>query len=425
MCRVLVRSLWFWGVLLRPTRALAHCAGRACRGGRAGGDDDDGSGHERPVHRPGPAAAGRHAAHGASFGECVLQIYNHTQTPEERPSGYPRRGHDAGVPRDGPFKYNFRNWTPKPVQKDELFSVVQTNPPPCSLAAHCDWVVGSRYEHWGRLPGFTVWGDPYTVPGTIFVNTDELETFSESLLHCIPRRHGVVLITGDHDKTTPLQTDVRYPRVLRSSTWANWLKDERILHIYVEHLDAAVASSKVSPIPTGMNPRDAGGMSLASAPRKVRIQSLPLRVVEIGRQRGGRQFHERQFVRELCNSWPWCDVANTTNEGFSAVVQKYPFLLCVHGGGIDPNPKLFSAILSGAIPIMRDFPGATMYDGWPVVRVSNWTDINTSMLAQWRKLHAPAFEDEWLRNQTLERLTMRHWWSKIHPPPGPRRHQSI
>ncbi|EOD03788.1 hypothetical protein EMIHUDRAFT_439406 [Emiliania huxleyi CCMP1516] len=413
MCRVLVRSLWFWGVLLRPTRGVPLTKWGA-----------------RAKAAPKPQrlqAEMRKRQNNVSFGECVLQIYNHIQTPEERSSGYPRRGHDAGVPRDGPFKYNFRNWTPKPVQKDELFSVVQTNPPPCSLAAHCDWVVGSRYEHWGQLPGFTVWGDPYTVPGTIFVNTDELETFSESLLHCIPRRHGVVLITGDHDKTTPLQTDVRYPRVLRSSTWANWLKDERILHIYVEHLDAAVASSKVSPIPTGMNPRDAGGMSLASAPRKVRIQSLPLRVVEIGRQRGGRQFHERQFVRDLCNStpWPWCDVASTTNEGFSAVVQKYPFLLCVHGGGIDPNPKLFSAILSGAIPIMRDFPGATMYDGWPVVRVSNWTDINISMLAQWRKLHAPAFEDEWLRNQTLERLTMRHWWSKIHPPPGPRRHQSI
>jgi len=393
----------------------------------------------RPSHAPrqtlpklmgGAASVSSRGGANVSFGECVLQIYNHTQTPEEERSWNRSAGvhnRSAGVPGDGPFKYNFRNWTPKAVRKDELFSVVQTCPPPCSLAAHCDWIVGSRYEHWGRLPSFTVWGDPYTVPGTIFVNTDELETFSESLLRCIPRRHGVVLITGDNDKTTPLQTDARYPRVLRSSTWVNWLKDERILHIYVEHLDAAVASSKVSPIPTGMNQRDAGGMSLASAPRKVRIQSLPLRAVEIGRQRGGQQFRERQFVRDLCNStrWPWCDVGVTTNEGFSAVVQKYPFLLCVHGGGIDPNPKVFSAILSGAIPIMRDFPGATMYDGWPVVRVSNWTDINTSMLAQWRKLHAPAFEDEWLRNQTLERLTMRHWWSKIHPPPGPRRHQSI
>ena len=88
-------------------------------------------------------------------------------------------------------------------------------------------------------------------------------------------------------------------------------------------------------------------------------------------------------------------------------------LLCVHGGGIDPNPKLFSAIIAGAIPIMRDYPGAVMYDNWPVVRVRSWTDINPSRLAQWRELHARAFEDERLRNRTLHRLTMRHWWSKI------------
>ena len=88
-------------------------------------------------------------------------------------------------------EYSFRSWAPMPVGKNELFSVVQHCPPPCSLASHCDWVVGSRFEHWGALPHFTAWGDPDTVPRTIFVQTDELQTFSESLLRCIPRHHRV------------------------------------------------------------------------------------------------------------------------------------------------------------------------------------------------------------------------------------------
>ena len=314
-------------------------------------------------------------------------------------------------------EYSFRSWAPMPVGKNELFSVVQHCPPPCSLASHCDWVVGSRFEHWGALPHYTAWGDPDTVPRTIFVQTDELQTFSESLLRCIPRHHRVVLITGDHDKTTPLQLDRRWGQVLKPGTWESWLADERISHIFVEHLDAPAGPfDKVSPIPTGMNPDDPIGPDpLAAAPRRVQIRSLPLRAVDIGRQRHGSQFEERHRVRQLCNSsrWPWCDAAYTRKEDFLGVLKKYPFVLCVHGGGIDPNPKLFSAIIAGAIPIMRDYPGAVMYDNWPVVRVRSWTDINPSRLAQWRELHARAFEDERLRNRTLHRLTMRHWWSKI------------
>jgi len=116
-------------------------------------------------------------------------------------------------------EYTFRSWAPAPVGKAELFSAVQHCHPPCSLAAHCDWIVGSRYEHFKRLPQFTAWGNPDTVPRTIFVQTDQLQTFSETLLRCIPRHRRVVLITGDHDKTTPLQTDRRWGQVLKPSTW--------------------------------------------------------------------------------------------------------------------------------------------------------------------------------------------------------------
>ena len=133
--------------------------------------------------------------------------------------------------------------------------------------------------------------------------------------------------------------------MLKPGTWVSWLADERISHIFVEHLEApAGVGNKISPIPTGMNPADSiGSDPIAAAPRRVQIQSLPLRAVDIGRQRGGAQFEERARVRQLCNSsrWPWCDVAEPRKEDVIGVLKKYPFVLCVHGGGIDPNPKLF------------------------------------------------------------------------------------
>ena len=97
-------------------------------------------------------------------------------------------------------------------------------------------------------------------------------------------------------------------------------------------------------------------------------------------------------------------------------VQKYSFVLCAHGGGIDPNPKLFTVLVAGAIPIIRAEPEwgfASIYEGWPVVRVENWTDITKSKLEAWRAIHAPAFEDRRLREQVLERLRTRHWWGRI------------
>ena len=158
-------------------------------------------------------------------------------------------------------------------------------------------------------------------------------------------------------------------------------------------------------------------MLLAEAPRRVNISAAPLRVLGASRVRDGPQWNERLTALEVCERAEWCDHELVERDLFFSEVQKYSFVLCPHGGGIDPNPKLFTAILAGAIPIIREdsrYPAiASMYEGWPVVRVARWADVNLTSLAKWKEQHAPAYEDTERRNEVLHRLTMKYWWGKV------------
>ena len=57
----------------------------------------------------------------------------------------------------------------------------------------------------------------------------------------------------------------------------------------------------------------------------------------------------------------------------------------VDGGGLDPSPKAFEAVLSGSIPIIQHYPGDDAYREFPVVFVDDW-DVKTitgERLAVW------------------------------------------
>ena len=75
------------------------------------------------------------------------------------------------------------------------------------------------------------------------------------------------------------------------------------------------------------------------------------------RTRDGKgQWYERGIVDKLCkNDWKDFIIVNKnfTHKKYLKELAKYSFTLCIHGGGVDVNPKLFDAILVGTIPIIR------------------------------------------------------------------------
>ena len=311
---------------------------------------------------------------------------------------------------------------------------------PSGFPLRCDWVIGTRLSHWRRIAVETVFGDPRIKPKTIFVMREHLQHFHDYILPCLQRQERFVLIVGDQDTTTPRQIDKRYrfkPPVgifypsgqakrdcdnFEYSTWLTWMSDARIGHIFVEHLDENT-HPKVSPIPIGLSPHEISRKimhystcdileKLAFSP----ISSRPLKVRFTNRLREGPQFESRRLCKEACDtSWKsFCVSARAPGgEAFLREIQKYPFLICAHGGGIDPNPMAWTALLVGTIPIIQRFAGDSIYDDLPVVRLDELPSekITLENLRSWRDRLAPMFEGH-NRRQVLQRLTTDHWWNK-------------
>lgn len=341
---------------------------------------------------------------------------------------------------------------------------------PSGFAARCDWVLGSRAVLNQRtLPRFTAWGDlgkdeavpNIPLPRTVFVQTSNQQKFHDQLLPCFPTTHRFVLITGDYDATTPRQVDVRFHKNkrLKPGTWEAWLADPRILHLFIEHLDVAPPSNRVTPIPVGFNDKEFPqtnrnpDAALLEPPTftkfrdpttnnatRLPMAQRPVRIVFTNRVRTGKQWEDREFARNACEQLSHCDVnTDIPREIYGSVLrQEYTFAICAHGGGIEPNPNVFTTILNGVIPIVAPFPGQSMYKDLPVVIMqddeddgerqqaagdeniqSPWKNVDQSkfltqeFLAQKLRELAPYFDDADKRARVLDTFLSQFWWDKV------------
>jgi hypothetical protein len=324
-------------------------------------------------------------------------------------------------------EYMLHRWQPRTRFTWKFMSTVQIEPSqPSGFASRCDWVVGSRPGHWRQIPDNSFWGDVEKMPRTIFVQVEQAQRFNDNILPCLDSSARIALITGDHDATLPQQVDKRYAPYLHRDAWNSWLRDDRIMHMFIEHLDEETQNPKVTPIPLGLNPLEFPGNNVdyhdpqnISAPA-FDLLERPLRAWRTDRCRSGDgQWQERALVRSLCvTAWArFCESAlkEIPMDQFFKTTSTYPFLLCVHGGGLDPNPKAWEALMAGTIPIIRRFPGDEIYCGLPVVRVLEWNNntLDGERMESWRRQLAPHFLEKDKRKIVVEQLMAEHWWSKV------------
>ena len=96
------------------------------------------------------------------------------------------------------------------------------------------------------------------------------------------------------------------------------------------------------------------------------------------------------------------------------IMGKYSFTICVHGGGLDVNPKLWEALLIGVIPIIKENkPYTDIYEGLdlPVVIIKDWDKqiINENNLIIWHNRYYNYFINEEKRKQMLYYLSLEYW----------------
>jgi hypothetical protein len=289
-----------------------------------------------------------------------------------------------------------------------LLNTCSLSPALPTIAHWADWSL-TRY-------GFT--GNERQQPALVFVKADSdyLIRFYRDYLPLIGPQTRYVLVTGDSDRTIPNQVDLRFPR--HDDEVLAMIKaihdDPRLIHWYSLSVDEAWP--KLSPLPLGF--WEKGGTELYQnvlhSARSRSILDRQLKVFCAHRTRGGPQWLQRQLVTEKALG-DWRDVVeyreSVSSSEFFDTISRYAFVMCVGGGGLDPSPKAWTALLAGCIPLIEANPTTEAYRDLPVIFVDDWLslELDIGVLEKWRHDFAPYFDEPGQRKAVLEKLSMGHW----------------
>jgi hypothetical protein len=102
-------------------------------------------------------------------------------------------------------------------------------------------------------------------------------------------------------------------------------------------------------------------------------------------------------------------------EEYVALLNRHAFVLCVEGGGLDPSPKAWTAMMNGCIPIIRESPATEAYRELPVAFTPEWDErvIDPGWLGEHRARLAVWFDTDEGRSRLRHRLSLAYWWEKV------------
>ena len=294
------------------------------------------------------------------------------------------------------------------------------------ISGRCDWIM---------LEPNLIVGDPKKPPKTVFISMRPvrvsmgtgsgtvLSHFYNKVLTLVQNK--IVLLTGSNDFTIPNQIDKRFTKLsfAEKKFFYKILNDKRIIHWFAENHDEVF--EKMSTLPSGVSPRTCMNFNPdciwdftnISTP----ISRRPLRVICADILREGPQWENRRKVAKLSQT-AWKDFSiylhnrQLEYDEWLKFVARYPFLLCVQGGGIDPAPKAWEAIVVGTIPIIKHSPLDDAYSQFPVVFIDEWVEeaISHEKLKKWLSKLSPFYKNgSKERKEVLKRLTTDYWWNKV------------
>jgi hypothetical protein len=287
------------------------------------------------------------------------------------------------------------------------------------IARRCDWVVLSD-----ELPPQTVLVEqrPGISPRHVFLSLRQpfaaLEFFHDQVL---PRIKGPFrLISGSEDITLPVQRDKRWRAfdTAEQQIIENILADSRLVSWASENLET-LSDPRWMPLPLGLTFPDGGGEKPVRIDRCPPQSSRPLRVLCAHRIRQNQQWDLRRQVTRLCrdelSAWISIFEREVSDSVFNHLLRTHAFVICAEGGGLDPSPKAWQALLHGAIPIMRSSGLDGAYRQLPVVIVAEWTreELAFDRLRDWQSTVMPWFDEPQRRAEVLHRLSIDYWWQTI------------
>ena len=288
---------------------------------------------------------------------------------------------------------------------------------PTGLGKHMDVILLSE--------NCIIYNKPLANAKTIFVHTrlkdKMINHFIDHILSKLTKPVNVVIAGEDY--TFPNNTDQRMKNITsdRVTEYKNLGRHNMINKLFVENLDAPIINA--IPIPLGVNPKESP-VDMEYFLQFANVQERnSLKITNFNRTRCGKgQWLERCVVDKLCEiNWReyFVETGNINDHRkYLKTLSSYAFTLCVHGGGLDVNPKLFEALLVGVIPIIRENkPYTDIYKrlDLPVVIVKEWTQntINKENLLKWYGQYHNYFQNETRRNAMLNFMTLDFWIEEV------------
>jgi hypothetical protein len=247
---------------------------------------------------------------------------------------------------------------------------------------------------------------------------DTLSHFLTITLPTINNRF-ILIITGE-DLTIPNQIDPRwqepYQLNIIKEVYNSIINHHLLIHCYIENRDEI--HEKSSSIPIGINPREMPLQNVDYILKYMQniplIESRELKVICIHRDRQG----DREKINKIKNKeWNHFTITDLVchHDSWYKLLQTYPFIICAHGGGIDPSPKVWEALCLGCIPIIKHSPLDDIYNMFPVVFVNDWTSdsITLEKLIFWKSKYSHFFDNNEMRNTWVHKLYLKYWEDTI------------
>lgn len=283
------------------------------------------------------------------------------------------------------------------------------------LAAKCDWFINGC-----ELLKISDTNTPKYIFLSAWLGFRAVPFFANIVMPNIRTKFN--LIIASEDQTFPYGIgDVRchYYKDCQNEI-VKILENPFVNKIYVENLDCN--HWKCFPIPLGILKHNAiyhkyQRLFVDNVP--VDFNSKKINVFCCHRNRPGPQWEKRAQVTELAKN-NWKGVVTYVDEIasediFMENLTASKFCLCVQGGGYDPSPKCWQAILCGSIPIVEHTPLDSAYERFPVVFVNSWNaeTISEKQLSEWMAVLGPFYTDAAKRKKILQMLSLDYWWSVV------------
>ena len=280
------------------------------------------------------------------------------------------------------------------VSRSRYHRLVATIPGDClmtpqGIATFCDWAL--------LMPCF--YGNISIKPKTVFVHHLMLPRFIASVLPTIHNRF--VLVTSGTDQTIPTSRgDMRFKPMAGFAnqddggpSWKLLTTHPMIMHWYCENHD--LVHPKVSTLPIGVVEGTLGmeHVSIIEHPA-IPLSKRPVKFLVAHRLRTATgQWGYRANITALCDAQIHLYGPNASScvapplgiskgprktipqADYIALAENASFIACVRGGGIDPSPKAWEAIMLGTIPIIQHSTLDDAYSQLPVVFVDHWESL--------------------------------------------------